>query len=567
MAMVDASHIAEKTVDATARTMRDRLRALVAPAAIWAVGVMLAFHGIILSRFALVEGDLLDSRFSLYLLEHSWLWLLRVPGQQQFWNAPFYYPARNVIAYSDTLLTVAPVYWLLRAMGLGPTTSLQWWLIVMATLNFGGAYVLIRRATRVRPAAAALGAFLFAFANARTSQLAHPQLEPQVYTLIALYALVRVFEQHPCDDHAPTAKWLAVFAMALAAQFWAAFYYGFFLVLSLGIAALCALAVPRLRRPLVGVVRRNAAGVGGCVALGAVLVASLASHYLAVARSIGVRPYGALAPFMPTPASWLYMGRDNWMYDTLWRGAHFTLAMPQEQQLGLGLVTTLLVIWGLWRARRSPLGMLAIATGAALMLCTTVFPGGHTAWPIIFDWMPGARALRAIGRVGLVLLVPAAIGIALFFEMAFAARWRVAATLGALVFMLEQGQSAEVYSKAEARAERTRVETMIQTSCSAVLYAPLHGKRMTWAYQVDGMWAGLDRHVPTINGYSGNAPAGWDFQQIRMNDSTRALAVHRALAAWEARWGGALHRVCVVSPDLAHVHEPLDHPYGTDAVE
>ena len=90
---------------------------------------------------------------------------------------------------------------------------------------------------------------------------------------------------------------------------------------------------------------------------------------------------------------------------------------------------------------------------------------------------------------------------------------------------------------------------------------------MTWNYQVDGMWAGLDQHVPTINGYSGNAPAGWGFQQIRINDATRALAVQHALAAWEARWGGALPRVCVVSPDLAHVREPLDHPYGTDAIE
>lgn len=565
--MLACPRVIEKTLYDAAHSPRERMRALIVPAAVWAVGLMLAFHAIILSRFALVEGDLLDSRFNLYLLEHSWLWVLRVPGQQQFWNAPFYYPARNVIAYSDTLLTVAPVYWLLRAVGLSPTTSLQWWLIAMATLNFAGAYVLIRRATRVRPAAAALGAFLFAFANARTSQLAHPQLVPQFYTLIALYALVRVFEDESRHDRALTTRWMLVFAAALAAQFWAAFYYGFFLALSLGIAAVCALVVPSLRARFVHVVRRHAVATGACVAFGAALVASLASHYLAVARSIGVRPYGALAPFMPTPASWLYMGRDNWMYDTLWRGAHFTLSMPQEQQLGLGLVTTVLVIWGLWGARRSPLGMLALTTGAALMLLTTVFPGGHTAWPIIFDWMPGARALRAISRVGLILLVPAAIGVALFFETAMNARWRVAASLAALVFVLEQGQSVEVYSKAAARAESTRVEAMIAPSCGSVLYAPLHGRRMTWTYQVDGMWAGLDAHVPTINGYSGNAPAGWDFRQIRINDSTRARVVQHALAAWETHWGGALHHVCVVSPDLAHVREPLDHPYGSDVVE
>ena len=489
---------------------------------------MLVFHGTILSRFALVEGDLLDSRFNLYVLEHSYLWLLRVPGQQQFWNAPFYFPARNVIAYSDTLLTVAPVYWLLRGAGLGPATALQWWLMAMATLNFVAAYALVRRATRVGPTAAALGAFLFAFANARTSQLAHPQLQPQFYMLLALYALVRLFESDTRDDRVASATWMLVFSIALAAQFWAAFYYGFFLVLALGIAAVCAAAVPRLRSPLGAVLRRNAFAVLGCVAAGALLVAPLAIHYLAVAQSLGVRQYGALASFMPTPASWLYMGRDNWMYDTLWRGAHFTLSMPQEQQLGLGLVTTALVIWGLWSARRTPLGILLAATGAALVLCTTVFPGHHTAWPLIFHWVPGARALRAISRVGLVLLVPASVGIALFFQQALDARWRIAAVLAALVVMLEQGQHVEVYDKAEAGAESSRVEALIGPSCGAVLYAPIHGRRMTWSYQVVGMWAGLDRRVPSINGYSGNAPLGWDFQQIRINDTTRARRRARA---------------------------------------
>jgi len=72
--------------------------------------------------------------------------------------------------------------------------------------------------------------------------------------------------------------------------------------------------------------------------------------------------------------------------------------------------------------------------------------------------------------------------------------------------------------------------------------------------------------VIEVPDYQGLA-AGWGFQQIRINDATRALAVQHALAAWEARWGGALPRVCVVSPDLAHVREPLDHPYGTDAIE
>ncbi|MGH7650082.1 MAG: hypothetical protein ACREND_18405 [Gemmatimonadaceae bacterium] len=554
------------TEEAT-RTPRRRLRALVAPATAWAVGILLVFHATILSSFGLVEGELLDTRFNLYLLEHSWLWLLRTPGELRFWDAPFYFPARDVIAYSDTLLTVAPVYWLLRAVGLGPATSLQWWLIVMATLNFVAAYVLIRRATRVGPMAAALGAFLFAFANARTSQLSHPQLQPQFYTVIALYALVRIFEPDAKSEIAATAGWMMLFAVAVAAQFWAAFYYGFFLVLALAFATMCAIVVPRLRARLATTLRTNAPAAAACVAVGGLAVAPLARHYLAVAHTLGVRPYAAVTGFMPRPASWLYMGRENWVYDTLWRGSAFNLPMSQEQQLGLGLVTTVLVVWGLWSARRTGLGKLAMATAAALVLCSTMFPGGHTAWPLIFEWMPGARALRAVSRVGLMLLIPGAIGLALFFHAAHVARMRVVAALMALVFVVEQGQNVEVYDKAAEHNESASLEALIGPSCRAVLYAPLHGRRMTWSYQVDAMWAGLDRGVPSINGYSGNAPHGWDFQQIRINNAGREQGVQHALALWEAQWGANLRHVCVVSPDLAHVHEPVDHPDGTDVVE
>ncbi|HKV52063.1 MAG TPA: hypothetical protein VJO52_12790 [Gemmatimonadaceae bacterium] len=202
-----------------------------------------------------------------------------------------------------------------------------------------------------------------------------------------------------------------------------------------------------------------------------------------------------------------------------------------------------------------------------LTLATTVFPSGHTAWPLIFYWIPGARALRALSRVGRILLVPAAIGVALLFQSARTARRRVVAGLAALVFLFEQGQSVEAYNEAAARANRIRVEAMIGPSCGAVLFAPLNGGRLTWDHQVDGGWAGLDRRVPTINGYSGNAPPDWDFQPIRINDSTRANAVQHALDLWERQWGTALRHVCVVSPNLAHVHEPLDHLYDTDVIE
>lgn len=527
----------------------------------------MVFHATLLSGWALVQGDLLDTRFNLYILEHGYRWLLRAPGHTSFWNAPFYYPAPNVTAYSDTLLTVAPVYWLLRAIGLAPDTALQCWLMVMATLNFAAAYAFLRRAARAGSGAAAAGAFLFAFANARTAQMAHPQMQPQLYTVLALYALVRAIQALDAPDEARAARrWIPVFAAAVAAQFWAGFYYGFFLVLALGIAALWSLPFPEPRAALGALVRRHPGPLGASAALGVLLVAPLAAHYLAVVRVLGLRPYASLSEFIPTPWSWLSLGRDNWVYGAIMRAPAFAARMPREQELGLGLVTTALAAWGLLARRRHPLAALSLATALTIVVIATRVPGGHTLWTYVFLWVPGASALRAVSRIGIMLLLPAAIGVAMFIDHARAREWRTAALVAALAVMLEQGQEPQVYGKSAARAAEARVASLVPSACEAFVYTPRHARRMTWQYQVDGMWAGLERGIPTVNGYSGNAPPGWTLRQIRLDEPGAEARVDAALAAWRARWGSRLPPLCRLTPDLSRVHEPLAHPYGGDAI-
>lgn len=527
----------------------------------------MVFHATLLSGWALVQGDLLDTRFNLYILEHGYRWLLRAPGHTSFWNAPFYYPAPNVTAYSDTLLTVAPVYWLLRAIGLAPDTALQCWLMVMATLNFAAAYAFLRRAARAGSGAAAAGAFLFAFANARTAQMAHPQMQPQLYTVLALYALVRAIQALDAPDEARAARrWIPVFAAAVAAQFWAGFYYGFFLVLALGIAALWSLPFPEPRAALGALVRRHPGPLGASAALGVLLVAPLAAHYLAVVRVLGLRPYASLSEFIPTPWSWLSLGRDNWVYGAIMRAPAFAARMPREQELGLGLVTTALAAWGLLARRRHPLAALSLATALTIVVIATRVPGGHTLWTYVFLWVPGASALRAVSRIGIMLLLPAAIGVAMFIDHARAREWRTAALVAALAVMLEQGQEPQVYGKSAARAAEARVASLVPSACEAFVYTPRHARRMTWQYQVDGMWAGLERGIPTVNGYSGNAPPGWMLRQIRLDEPGAEARVDAALAAWRARWGSRLPPLCRLTPDLSRVHEPLAHPYGGDAI-
>src|ERR1041385_3554406 len=61
------------------------------------------------SRFEYLPGDLYDARLNLYFLEHGYKWISGQTGHS-FLDAPFFYPVRRVLAYSDNLAGSLPFY-------------------------------------------------------------------------------------------------------------------------------------------------------------------------------------------------------------------------------------------------------------------------------------------------------------------------------------------------------------------------------------------------------------------------------------------------------------------------
>ena len=530
------------------RTLRSTLPAL----ACWLAGMLAAHHPILLSGFRRMQTQPLDTRFINYILEHGWRWLLRAPGHERFWDPAFYYPAPNTAAYSEVMLGVAPFYWIWRAIGLAPDTSLQCWMLTLSTLNFWAAYAFLRRALRVDGVPAAVGAFVFAFGGARLSQLHHQQLLAQFYMIGALYACVRLFEVRA--DLAPRRArhgWIALFAVSGVAQLYASFYQGWFLGFALIIAMLAALVSPELRARLLVVLRRDSVALLVACVLGALAVLPLGVHDLAAAREVGMRTFDGVAWMLPRPHSWLYMGWDSWLYDRLASldGVR-NLPAEHEQRLGLGLVTSIVVIASLWRERHRPLVRLLGVVAVAIVGLTTIIGGHYTLWRAVFELVPGARAIRAVARIGLLLLLPAAVGVALFLQRArtTARPWAIAAA--ALVIMLEQGKTIYSYDKLVARQEVARLVALIPERCDAFFFSPRFGRRIPWNYQVDAMWAQLDRGVPTINGYSGSPPPGWTFRDLRIRTPEHERQLSAALDAWAARWGLDRARLCWISPDV-----------------
>jgi hypothetical protein len=269
----------------------------------------------------------------------------------------------------------------------------------------------------------------------------------------------------------------------------------------------------------------------------AALLYPLADHYLAAAREVGGHDWGTVADRLPTPWAWLLMDPANWLYGWRWLGwLHTRPGVPVVPQLGLGLFTTAVAVWGLWRARGTPAVRFLALTAAGLAAATAGLPGRLSLWYAAFVWLPGAAAVRAVYRVSLWVLFATAAGAAAFVRRRKA--WAALAVAAACV--LEQGRALPTFSKDEALRRAAAVAARVPPGGAAFLYSPRgdpHSGREGIYVNVDALWAGLEADAPTLNGYSGNAPPDWPFALPQVRTPQDRRAVDDGLADWCARTG------------------------------
>ena len=264
----------------------------------------------ILSGFARIQSDWGDSRLNNYILEHGYRWLLGAPGHERFWSPPVFFPAVNTAASSDLLLGVAPLYWPWRGMGFAPGTAFQLWMLTVATLNYASAFVLFSRGFRCRPLASAVGAMPLSSAAMRTAQVIHAQLLEHFYIVLAIFAVIRIFE---ADPTVPRRAWIVALAASVA-QLYSSFYYAWFLGFALLVALLWAMIIPGARERLITALGANLSTLLATAVGSAAVRAPLVLHYLSAKRQSGPRGAVVVEAMLPRIQSWMYFGPESSLY-------------------------------------------------------------------------------------------------------------------------------------------------------------------------------------------------------------------------------------------------------------
>jgi hypothetical protein len=364
------------------------------------------------------DGDPLMVTWVLAWVAHQ---LPRAPAH--LFDANIFYPERNTLAYSETLLVpgavAAPLHWL----GVHPILIYNLVFLSGFALSGVGVALLVRRLTD-NNAAAMLAGLVFAFAPYRIDHYAHLQLQQTQFIPLSLWAFHRLLDTSRLRDG-------VLVGTFVACQLMSCMYYGIFLVpymaVVCGTLLLARLAAGEREGGKYEVrskkyfllhtsyLRRVSAAllVGGAVT--AVAMVPAARAYLSAREVVGERGRAEVADGSATWRNYLAPPEVNALY-----GEVFARFRQPERRLFPGFVAVALALVGLWprkhentnsNHRRFVLSWLRgyfatpqAAYGLGLLLAFDVSLGFNgLLYPALYDYFLPFKALRIPARMGLMV--------------------------------------------------------------------------------------------------------------------------------------------------------------------
>jgi hypothetical protein len=526
-----------------------------------AVSVAWFFRFHILSGFTRFSGDSYDAMIEVSILQH---WQNVFAGQEAWNSLAYFQPARNSLGYNDGYLLYGVIYTAARMAGLPLVAAAEAVNVLMKLIGFAGMYLFLRRKTECRAGWAVFGAVLLTIADITLVHVNHAQLLTVALAPIAGLLAWDAVEALYRNDRRSLLRnglaFVAVFALWISTAYYPAWFFAFFLLVML----ILHLASGRdSRRQLIAAMLEARGSVAVIVVAALILLAPFLFVYVSKALETGSRGFSGVSRTTITPLQMFDPGANNWLWSGLYAiaTAPFHATVSQDKVFGvlpILLAVSLIVVVRAARASSPMAGwrLVAVALGVCWLLMLRIGP--VTPWYVVHLTVPGASALRVIGRFQLVLLVPC---IALAVRFLDRMKTRPGVAILATALIAEQAAGTDAPVRLDQSAQLAMIQSMpapppacryfVVRSARPYPYPMQDPKNdAIYAHNVDAMVLAEIYRLPMLNGFSSFNPPGWDFA-----DPSRADFPQRA-QVYAARFG--LRDVCLL--DRQHVNAWLPLP-------
>lgn len=497
------------------------------------------FGSTIWSGFRIFPGAAGDATVIAFLHEHVFQSLL---GRASLLNPQFYFPTSGVLGYTDAFLLDQIFYAPLRLAGVEELLAAQLTFMLLSMVGSGFFIALLVRFFGVRLWLAVIASAIFAFPHNLYMKTIHPQHFAIFFLPIVSYLLLTsLFAARSREATVGSAfSGGLLLALTFATGYYMAWFFVFFLMFALPVFVAMGWA------PIIEFVRANrgrvlvvaAAAVIG-FGLGATVVAWIYLPALGALRSLTVQTYLMSAA---TFRDIVNVSDTNLLWGRLlrWSGV---IPVGRLQHTEVVLAATPLLVatavaggYFLLRARgRTDYERVAAAICVAIVFAfamvyalTISVRGVWSPFFLVQEIIPGAIAIRVGFRSQVVSGMFITAAFALVAEaylrrggsrMVSFGSFHIAARLlivlgGCILLALEQ-----VDVQSLSNLDRVKENVLLAAvppppgECRVFAYYN-DGSRSLQAIHVDAMRISQRFGLPTVNGYSGGVPPGWDFGNV-----------------------------------------------------
>ena len=475
------------------------------------VAVVCAVWARVLPPFGQLPGDIGDTRFNMYALEHSYQWLI---GNSSLWNMPMFWPLTGTSAFSEMHLGSVVFYSIPRLLGLDRYEAMQVWFALGLFLTLFSAYFAARW-MKYSASASALVAIVFTCALPITAQAGHAQLVHRwaapwaIAAAIGLSRSVLTRRSH-----------LFVFVASVSLQF----------LLSPGtaIATIYVSTFIWIVSVWIGTSTRDFREVR--TDKWHLLTTSIAVFMITISAYVALRysqfknVYGITREqlevweFSPTLKSLFLTDHSH-----VWNRYSYRLVIDSgrnETQLFIGLAVIVFFLIGMLGVRSLKDVRVSILLGSVLLFISILRFGDSSIF-IFLQNIPSFDSVRTPGRFVLILLFPIGLVAASGFDALVNSRHKLFRLLAVLLFVFMVREYSKIdlmrISKSDLKApteqmvervsERINSANRDQFDAFFVLDDMEHNRFML---DLDAITASQILDIPTLNGYSGFIPFGYE---------------------------------------------------------
>ena len=498
----------------------------------WLIGALVYFSAQWTSGFNRVGGNTGDTRLEVYLSEQ---WFLVLKGSQPWRDPPFFFPVKGVLGYTDTYFLYQVFFTPFHLLRADPFLSFQLTIIAMSLMGFACFVVLARELFHAPLALALIGALVFTFANslwvhAGSAQLYGIYFAPPI-ALIGLAAW-RTRQRRPLLSITLATAFGVLLSLFLFSTYYVAWFSIFACVV---IFAFSFVFAPRVAtKEVLGALKSGWRSLLGALVGFAIGILPFLLTYVPVLHDLGSRKYGDALFYAAKWNDVINVGAGNSLWGNLFHNS-WSSPSPASYEVSYAITPILMltVVFGalviLWALitrvalfTRPLRVVMALCCTAILFALLPINTQIGSLWVIVWH-LPGASAIRAIDRIQVANNMVAALALVALGTEALR-HWRriqTATMLRVLVALVLVVILAEQLNTTSATQMRRSAQTALLTAVPPVpagcttffVTDSVRNHLLFYEYQTAAMMISQRVDLPTLNGYSGDIPPGWNLEE------------------------------------------------------